>query len=145
MKQYKRDKRSPSPSSALSSRIMSSIRAKNTSPEIIFRKHLYNVGLRGFRIHYKIPGRPDVVFTRHKIAIFINGCYWHRCPNCRLPIPKSNTNFWQEKFVKNVERDKAKKHHLEAEGWKVFIVWECEVKQGEETAIKAIEKVIKGC
>lgn len=138
MKQYKRDKRSPTPSSAAASKTMSAIRSKNTNPEVTFRKLLWEKGIRGYRLHSNIPGRPDIVFPKRKIAIFIHGCYWHRCPKCSLPIPKSNTKFWAEKFKKNVARDTLKNEALKNAGWSVIVIWECDLKKRREEFVKQI-------
>jgi len=140
---YIRDKRSPEPSSSIASKVMSSIQAKNTKPEIIFRKLLWKNGIRGYRLHWKnVAGRPDISFPGKKIAIFINGCYWHRCPKCNLPIPKSNAAFWESKFHKNVRRDKEKREILESLGWMVFVFWECEIKENPFPLIKEVKSSI---
>lgn len=143
-KEYIRDKRSPIPSSELASKVMSSIRAKNTKPEVIFRKLLWYNGIRGYRLHWKkVEGKPDIAFAGKKIAIFINGCYWHRCPKCDLPLPKSNTEFWKKKFERNVNRDKRKIFTLREIGWKVFVFWECEIKSDPELLIEKIRVIMK--
>ncbi len=144
MEQYSRDKRSPSPSSEKASRTFRAIRAKDTKPELIFRKLLQTNGLKGYRLHWKIPGRPDIAFVGKKVAIFVHGCYWHRCPSCGLRIPKSNSGFWQTKFEKNVERDRVKEELLKAEGWKVFVFWECDVKRGKAD-LRALVRAFKDC
>jgi DNA mismatch endonuclease, patch repair protein len=124
---YVRDKRSPTPKSEAVSRVMSANRAQNTTPELLLRKALWSANLRGYRLHPKhIPGRPDVAFTKNKLAIFVNGCYWHRCPKCNYALPKTNTEFWQQKFTRNTERDRRKKRGLQRLGWKVIFVWECD-------------------
>lgn len=107
---------------------MSAIKAKNTRPEIAVRKALWAEGLKGYRLHEKKAGRADICYARSRLAIFIHGCYWHRCPKCDLPVPKNNQNFWKEKFKRNVERDEKKRLFLEQQGWKVLSFWECEVK-----------------
>src|SRR4051812_18942030 len=90
MKQYVRDKRSPKPKNSIVSRVMSANKGKDTKPEIFLRKKLWEKGLRGFRKNYKlIPGKPDIVYTKKKIAVFVNGCFWHRCPHCNLSLPKN--------------------------------------------------------
>lgn len=128
-KEYIRDKRSPKPSNENVSKIMSHNKAKNTKPELLVRKALWEKGHRGYRLHPKnIPGRPDIAFIGKKIAIFVNGCYWHRCPTCNYGIPKTNSKFWENKFSKNVERDKRKIKELKELGWKVVTIWECELK-----------------
>jgi len=86
---YIRDKRSPRPRSEAVSRVMSANRAKDTRPEVALRKALRRAGGRGYRLHYKrVPGRPDIAFVSKRVAVFVNGCYWHRCPKCDLPLPK---------------------------------------------------------
>lgn len=126
---YIRDGRAPIPDNELTSKIMSSIRSKNTKPELIFRKALYHHGLSGYRLHWKnIPGRPDISYTRTKIAVFVNGCFWHRCPYCDPPFPKTHVDFWTDKFNKNIERDQRKISELEKLGWKVIIIWECQIR-----------------
>lgn len=141
-KQYIRDKRSPIPTNESVSKIMSSNKAKNTKPELLVRKALWQNGLRGYRLHPKnIPGKPDIAFIGKKIAIFVNGCYWHRCPKCNYPIPKSNSEFWENKFSKNIERDKRKVKELEELGWKVITIWECKLYPNIELLINEINVV----
>lgn len=138
-REFIRDGRAPIPEKEITSEIMSSIRARNTKPEIILRKTLCNTGLSGYRLHWKkAPGRPDICYPGKRIAIFINGCFWHRCPHCNLPMPKTHTHFWKDKFTKNIERDKRKIKELEKEDWKVFVFWECQI---EENAIKCVNEV----
>ncbi len=127
-KEYIRDKRSPKPKNKNVSKVMSANKSKNTKPEIILRKALWAAGYRGYRCNYKkIPGRPDIAFPKKKIAIFVHGCFWHICPKCKLPLPKSNSDFWRNKFQKNELRDKNKIELLKKDGWKVLVVWECEL------------------
>lgn len=138
-KQYSRDKRSPVPKHEGISRVMSAIRAKNTDPEIKLKKELRANGLTGYRLNWKnAPGRPDIAFPGRKVAIFVHGCYWHRCPICAKPLPKHNTEFWENKFSKNTTRDKAKAEQLEALGWKVITVWECQIKTDMPGVMKNI-------
>lgn len=110
-------------------------KSTNTKPELLMRKALCEAGLTGYRLHWKAPGKPDIAWPGKKTALFVNGCFWHRCPHCKLPIPKSNTEYWVLKFEKNIERDRRDISFLEAAGWKVFIVWECQLqkKQLEQT------------
>ena len=107
---------------------MSRIRAANTKPELIVRSILHRLGYR-FRLGgRKLPGRPDVVLTRHKTAVFVHGCFWHRHRGCRLAYtPKSNVAFWLQKFSENVIRDRRVRRHLARLGWTVVVVWECQV------------------
>ncbi len=130
-KKYSRDKRSPKPLNEIVSKYMRSNKSKNTKPEIKFRKALWADGIRGYRLHWKkAPGKPDIAFPKRKIAIFINGCYWHRCPMCALGLPKHNHEFWKAKFARNIERDREKIRALEDENWTVLVIWECELKKG---------------
>ena len=109
--------------------IMSRIKGKNTQPEILVRKFLHKTGYR-FRIHRKdLPGKPDIVLPKYKVVIFVHGCFWHRHENCKYSsIPKTHTEFWEEKFRRNIERDQKNISNLESLGWRVIVVWECEVK-----------------
>lgn len=94
MKEYVRDKRSPKPKNENVSRVMSANKAKNSKPEVQLRKYLWNNGLKGYRLHHKkSPGRPDIAYISKKLAIFVNGCYWHRCPKCNYTLPKNNRIF----------------------------------------------------
>lgn len=103
-------------------------KSKNTLPERLVRKVLWEAGFRGYRLHRKdVPGNPDVVFYSRKIAIFINGCFWHRCPHCNPPMPKTNVEFWENKFKNNVERDNRNLKILNESGWRVVVLWECEL------------------
>jgi DNA mismatch endonuclease, patch repair protein len=129
----------PSPTSAAVSRSMQGNRAKDTQPERILRKSLWQCGLRGYRLHSKdIPGRPDIAFTRRKVAIFVHGCFWHRCPHCKLKLPKNNRAFWVKKFRRNRARDRRKAQELQADGWNVFQFWECQLRESP----KSIKKIV---
>lgn len=106
---------------------MSGIRGKNTKPELTVRKFLHRKGLR-FRLHAKLPGKPDLTFPKYKTAVFVHGCFWHRHEGCRFSTtPKNNAGFWQKKFAANVERDARATAQLEELGWRVLIVWECQL------------------
>ena len=101
----------------------------NTKPELILRKALRDEGLTGYRLQWKVPGHPDISWPGRKVAIFVNGCFWHRCPVCDPPMPKTNVEYWSLKFERNVERDQRKLAQLEEAGWTVHTVWECELKR----------------
>lgn len=111
------------------SSIMRSVRSTDTAPEKIVRSAAHSLGLR-FRLHRKdLPGKPDLVFPKWRTVVFVHGCFWHRHPECpKASTPKSNIRFWKDKFKKNVARDKAVKSQLEALGWRVLIIWQCQVK-----------------
>lgn len=115
------------------SAIMRSVRQKHTAPEMVVRGIVHAIGAR-YRLHRNdLPGRPDLVFPRRQLCIFVHGCFWHRHPGCHLAsTPKSNVAFWQEKFARNVERDARKENELRAAGWRVEIVWECETRDPEK-------------
>ncbi len=144
-KKYVRDKRSPIPSSDNASKVLSAIKAKNTKPELQFRKLLWKNGIKGYRLHPKtVEGRPDITFISKKVALFIHGCYWHRYPQCKPHIPKFNKEFWVNKFQKNIKRDQLKEHKLKNQGWKILVFWECEIKANPETLLKQIISAL-GC
>ena len=110
------------------SRMMAGIKGKDTKPEMLVRKYLHMKGLR-FRLHRKdLPGKPDLVFPGRRVVVFVHGCYWHRHEGCpKATLPSSNVQFWQDKFNDNVARDKRVKDALEQLGWRVLIVWECQL------------------
>lgn len=141
---YVRDKRSPSPKNNLVSKVMSSNKAKNTSPEILLRRSLRENGVGGYRLQWKAPGRPDIAYPGKRVAIFVNGCFWHRCPRCNLPLPKSNVDFWADKFERNKERDRKNKDLLEEDGWRVITAWECEIQSDLRSVIDTILSVLDG-
>ena len=111
------------------SHCMSRIRGKNTKPEILVRKGLHARGLR-FRLHNKkLPGSPDIVLPKYGVAIMVNGCFWHGHKGCRYATkPKTNVEFWETKIARNRHRDEVTNAHLEALGWHVITVWECELR-----------------
>lgn len=145
VKKYVRDKRSPKPKNKNVSKVMSANKAKNTKPEVQLRKLLWVEGLRGYRTNYKkAPGRPDIAFPTKKVAIFIHGCFWHRCPICKLPMPKTNQAFWANKFNANKKRDKLKERTLKKLGWKVTTIWECELDNGDFIRKKVLNIIENG-
>ena len=102
---------------------------EGTKPELQLRKLLRDAGYSGYRLHWKqAPGSPDIAYPGRKVAIFVNGCFWHRCPHCRPPMPKSHSEFWETKFARNQERDARKIRQLEDAGWRLMTVWECELR-----------------
>jgi len=122
---------------------MSANRARNTSPELTLRKALWRLGYRGYRLHPKnIPGRPDIAFISRRVAVFVMGCFWHRCPKCNYKLPKTNRKFWKQKFDRNVERDKRKQTDLRRLGWKVLFVWECDLNKSPARTLSRIQKAL---
>ena len=109
------------------SELMAGIRRHDTAPELAVRRIAHRMGLR-FRLHRKdLPGRPDLVFPRHRLVVFVHGCFWHRHEGCRYAsTPKSRIAFWTEKFAANVARDARQEAALRALGWRVLVIWECE-------------------
>jgi DNA mismatch endonuclease, patch repair protein len=143
-KMYKRDKRSPPPANESVSKVMSRNKGRNTKPELLLRKLLWNNGFKGYRIHSKgIPGKPDISFISRKVAIFINGCFWHRCPYCNNKLPIHNRAFWENKFFHNRKRDKENILQLKKLKWRVIVVWECELKKEklEKTLYSIVLKI----
>ncbi len=111
------------------SRNMARIRDKNTKPELTVRRYLHTSGLR-YRLHVpSLAGKPDLVFVRQRICLFVNGCFWHGCPHCADGgrTPKSNQAYWRQKIDGNVQRDRRHARQLQREGWKVLVVWACEI------------------
>jgi DNA mismatch endonuclease (patch repair protein) len=110
------------------SEVMSRIRCKDTQPELRVRTYLHAAGCR-YRLHYsKLPGRPDIVFVRRRICLFVHGCFWHGCIKCRdgLRKPKSNRAYWLPKIRRNKRRDMENISRIRAAGWQVLVIWECE-------------------
>jgi len=109
------------------SALMSRIRGANTKPELFIRRALHGMGYR-YRLHARdLPGRPDIVLRSRRTVIFVHGCFWHR-HDCGLAyVPKTRREFWQRKFAANVERDRRTREELEAGGWRVIVVWECQL------------------
>jgi len=123
---------------------MSRIRGSNTRPELIVRSILHKMGYR-FRIHdKKLPGKPDIVLPKYKAAIFVHGCFWHRHPECKYAYtPKSRTDFWNEKFVANIQRDKKNLLQLREAGWLAIIVWECEIKLNSKDTLEKVSEILQ--
>jgi DNA mismatch endonuclease (patch repair protein) len=118
---------------------MRSNRSRDTKPELLVRRMLRDAGYPGYRLHWrKADGRPDIAYPGRKIAIFVNGCYWHRCPRCASALPKSNTEFWRTKFGANEIRDSENYASLQAAGWTVLVVWECDLKANATNALGAV-------
>jgi len=113
--------------------VMSRIRSKDTKPELIVRSFLHRLGFR-FRLHRKdLPGCPDIVLPKYKAIVFVHGCFWHVHKNCRDgTMPKSNEFAWGKKLLRNIERDNTNVKILENCGWKVVVIWECEVKNEQK-------------
>ena len=110
------------------SALMGRIRNEDTKPELFVRRALHALGYR-FRTHVRsLPGRPDLVFSKRRRAVFVHGCFWHRHGCRKTYTPKSRERFWQTKFAANTDRDKRAQEQLACDGWRIFVAWECEVK-----------------
>ena len=123
---------------------MSRIRAKDTRPELVVRSLVHQMGYR-FRLHRKdLPGKPDLVLPGHRKVIFVHGCFWHmhRCRYGRV-TPKTNAEFWQQKRMGNVERDRRNVRELRRAGWSVLVVWECWTKLPEEKVVPRLLKFLE--
>lgn len=119
-------------------------KSKNTGPELLLRKSLWKAGVRGYRVNWgKLPGKPDLAFIRKRVAIFINGCFWHRCPYCRLKLPKHNRDFWVDKFARNQERDRQRTEALQKLGWTVMVIWECRLKKDVNSQVITVREMLK--
>ena len=123
---------------------MSQIHGKDTKPEVKVRKYLFSQGFRYRKNDKKLIGKPDIVLPKYKTIVFINGCFWHKHVGCKYySLPKTNTEFWESKINKNVDRDLIVRSTLESAGWKVITVWECELKSNRfnETMQSLIEQI----
>lgn len=142
-KTYLRDGRAPVPKDARVSALMSRIRSKGTGPEKVMRALMAQAGIRGYRLNYAhAPGRPDIAFVGKKVAIFVHGCFWHGCPHCRPPRPKSNKTFWEAKLDRNAARDVRKVRALRNAGWRVLTVWECRLRKFPGSALRRVERAL---
>ena len=122
---------------------MRSNRGRDTGPEVALRRALREAGLSGYRLQWKVAGRPDIAYPGRRVAVFVNGCFWHRCPRCNLPLPKSNLEYWASKFECNVARDRRDCKALESAGWTVVVLWECEIRGNLPGAVERVRAVLE--
>lgn len=124
------------------SRMMSGIRGKNTKPELTVRSFLHRAGLR-FRLHAKLPGKPDLVLPKYRTAVFVHGCFWHRHKGCpKTTSPQTRHGWWAEKFESNIARDRRNVIALRKLGWRVMTIWECETQKPHK--LERLAKKIMG-
>ncbi len=119
---------------------MAQIKSKNTKPEEVVRKFLFSKGLRYRKNDKRYFGKPDIVFPKYKAIIFVNGCFWHCHDGCKeFVVPKSHLDYWLPKLERNRKRDEETYYNLQVQGWRVIVVWECELKKGNrESRLNAL-------
>ena len=123
---------------------MSRIKGKDTKIEVEVRKYLFSKGYRFRKNDKRYPGKPDIVLPKYHVAIFVHGCFWHRHEGCKdATTPKTRTEFWLEKFDKNVKNDRIKQEKLRELGWKVIVIWHCEIKKDLIKTMEWLEQEIK--
>ena len=124
---------------------MSRIRGKDTQVEVKVRKYLFSKGFRYRKNVTDLPGKPDIVLPKYKTVVFIHGCFWHRHPGCKYSYtPKSNIEFWEKKFSANIKNDDIKRKQLEDDGWRVIVLWECDVERRfEQTMEKFVSELLE--
>lgn len=125
---------------------MSHIRSTNSKPEEIVRKYLFSKGLRYRKNVRTLPGKPDIVLPKYKTIVFVNGCFWHKHDCGRFVMPSSNTEYWEKKINGNVERDKTNIALLEEQGWRVIVIWECQLKKKvqSENLSRLYDDIVQG-
>jgi DNA mismatch endonuclease (patch repair protein) len=125
------------------SRVMSRIRSEQTGVEMALRKYLWRKGWRGYRINFKdLPGKPDIAYIPKKVAIFVDGCFWHKCPRCYAE-PKTNKDYWIPKIQRNIDRDQQQNIILENMGWTVVRIWEHEIEEDIDACAEKVVKILK--
>ena len=127
-------------------RVMASIYPSNTKPELILRRSLWRLGFRYRMNNRRLPGTPDVVLPKHRTVVFVHGCFWHGHKDCKYyTVPKTNTEFWMAKVARNQERDQEVWRKLEAKGWSVVIVWECQLKKAnlDDTVARVSAEIVR--
>ena len=123
------------------SKNMSNIPSKSTKPEETVRKYLFSKGFRYRKNVSSLPGKPDIVLPKYKTVVFVNGCFWHAHKDCKWFVPpKSNTDFWNKKFEYNISRDRKNYNLLKQMGWKVIVMWECEIRHKDSR--ESLEKLV---
>jgi DNA mismatch endonuclease, patch repair protein len=124
------------------SRTMRGNRSRDTGPVLKVRRALWTDGIRGYRVNVKsLPGKPDIVFTRKQLAIFVHGCFWHGCPNCsNYRLPKTNSAFWAAKLEENTTRDRKAEQAILERGYKILVFWECQVVSSTTSCVERVKR-----
>lgn len=131
----------PPASSKAVRRQMKGKRGSDWRQEIAVRRALLAEGLGGYRLRWKqAPGSPDIAYVGRRVAVFVHGCFWHSCPHCQIPRPRTNSDYWQRKFIRNKERDERKVRELKAAGWRVVELWECQVKADIDSCVGRVRE-----
>lgn len=116
-------------------RLLKAVKTEDTKPEMVVRHFLHGFGFRYSLNHHGLPGSPDIVLKKYRTVIFVNGCFWHHHEGCKYSrIPVTNTTFWHRKFHENIARDERVFQELRKFGWRVLVIWECQVRKKQETA-----------
>ncbi len=135
-------------SKAKRSEIMSKISGKETKPEMLVRKFLFSQGFRYRKNDKRFAGKPDIVLPKYKTVVFVHGCFWHHHENCKKStLPQTNSDFWKNKIQGNIKRDKLNETKLMEIGWKVIIIWQCQIKNQtlfEQTMFDLIKEITEG-
>ena len=133
--------------SATSSTVRKSMRgnkSERTRPETQLTEGLIESGISNFNLNQKgVPGSPDITFDVAKLAVFIHGCFWHRCPYCNPHFPDSNQQYWAAKFARNKRRDRRVRSELRVQGWRPMVLWECKLRRNPKYAIRRIRKALE--
>jgi DNA mismatch endonuclease (patch repair protein) len=126
--------------------VMKANRSSQTGPEVELCRELEKRGITGYlRNCRRLVGSPDLAFFRERTAVFVQGCFWHRCPHCKFPMPRTHTEYWAHKFEMNIHRDLRVRRALNRKGWHVVIAWECEIKSDPSKVVARIGKVLHAC
>lgn len=120
---------------------MASIRKKDTEPELLLRQSLTALGMRGYRLYRALPGRPDITFGPARVAVFVDGCFWHRCPTCKIPVPPAP--YWQHKLRRNSARDRENDDRLALLGWSVVHIWEHEIREDPRATARLVRREVR--
>lgn len=119
-------------------------RSSRTKPEVVLADELRKAGIKGFRLNCKeLPGSPDLTFQQTKLAVFVHGCFWHRCPYCQPHFPDSNQEYWEAKFARNKTRDARVRTQLRKQGWKPITIWACQLKKNPRRTVSRIRKALE--